>query len=226
MRAGRQGGCGADSRQFTELIVPVPLSRPLTPRVDQPRTHPREHPLIELQHYGEEHPEGFRDLLLDVHADAYRDRLDDPFVQRFPWFVDHWTKLPGFSCVVGYDSEGEPVGYAYGAPLAECFEWWRGHLEPAPQASSTYAVSEIMVRPRWRGQGLSDRLHCALLGQRGEDLAVLLVDTEHLKVRALYESWGYRKVGEQRSFKEAPLFAVMVRALREATGRQHLRRSA
>ncbi len=169
--------------------------------------------MIDLQHYGEQHPEGFRDLLIDVHADAYQDQMDDPFVQRFPWFVDHWRKLPGFSCVVGYDGEGEPVGYAYGAPLAVGREWWRGHLEPAPQASSTYAVSEVMVRPRWRKQGLSEQLHNALLERRGEDLAVLLVDTEHPKVQALYETWNYRKVGEQRPFEDAPLYAVMVRTL-------------
>ncbi|GAA3804014.1 hypothetical protein GCM10022403_042460 [Streptomyces coacervatus] len=29
--------------------------------------------------------------LIDVHADAYADQMDDPIHQRFAWFVDHWT---------------------------------------------------------------------------------------------------------------------------------------
>jgi hypothetical protein len=43
----------------------------------------------------------------------------------------------------------------------------------------------------------------------------LLVDAEHDKVQRLYESWGYRKIQEQKPFEDSPLFAVMVRDLRE-----------
>lgn len=85
--------------------------------------------MIELRHYQQDAlPEGFRRTLLDVHADAYADELvTDEFVQRFPWFVDHWTSLAGFACVVAYDGD-EPVGFAYGAPLAAGREWWREHI--------------------------------------------------------------------------------------------------
>lgn len=169
--------------------------------------------MIELRHYrGDELPDGFRQMLIDVHADAYADQADDPFVQRFPWFVDHWTARPGFTCAVAYD-DGQPAGYAYGAPLANGREWWRGHLEPESAATRTYAVSEVMVRPRWRKQGLSERVHEALLSGREEALAVLYVDTTHPRVQKLYESWRYRKVGEHRPFEDAPLYAVMVREL-------------
>lgn len=82
-----------------------------------------------------------------------------------------------------------------------------GHL-------STYAVSEVMVRPGWRKQGISERLHEALLKERTEDLAVLLVDVTHPKVQALYESWGYAKAGEQQPFADSPVYAVMVKELR------------
>ncbi|MFD7894115.1 GNAT family N-acetyltransferase [Streptomyces sp. NPDC059743] len=153
-----------------------------------------------------------RQTLLDVHADAYADAMDDPFTQRFAWFVDHWGGRPGFSCMVGYDGN-EPVGYSYGAPATPGREWWRAHLDPAPERSRTFAVSELMVRPRWRKTGASVRLHRALLDGRDEDLAVLTVDTKHPKVQALYESWGYRKVGEDQPFPDSPLFAVMLAEL-------------
>ncbi|MFF4549776.1 GNAT family N-acetyltransferase [Streptomyces sp. NPDC001435] len=159
-------------------------------------------------------PEGFRQMLIDVHADAYADQMDDPFHQRFAWFVDHWTGMEGFSCVVAYDGE-EPIGFAYGAPLAPGREWWRSTgYEPNNGYTSTYAVSEVMVRPGWRKQGISERLHEALLKERTEDLAVLLVDVTHPKVQELYKSWGYAKVGEQQPFADSPVYAVMVQDLR------------
>lgn len=69
------------------------------------------------------------------------------------------------------------------------------------------------MRPQWRKQGVSDRLHEALLTERGEDLAVLLVDVTHPKVHALYETWGYEKAGDQQPFADSPVYAVMVKRL-------------
>lgn len=59
----------------------------------------------------------------------------------------------------------------------------------------------------------ADLLHGALLKERDEDLAVLLVDVSHPKVQGLYETWGYMKAGEQRPFADSPLYAVMVKSL-------------
>ncbi|MFP8961235.1 GNAT family N-acetyltransferase [Streptomyces nanhaiensis] len=134
---------------------------------------------LDLRHYTHEDLPRIRQTLLDVHADACADQMDDPFVQRFPWFVDHWGGNPGFSRAIGYDCD-EPVGYAYGAPATPGREWWRKFLDPAPEASRTFVLS---------------------------------VDVEHPKVRALYESWGYRKAGEQQPFADSPLFAVMLAGL-------------
>ncbi|MFJ9847006.1 GNAT family N-acetyltransferase [Kitasatospora sp. NPDC101155] len=158
-------------------------------------------------------PDGFRDLLLAVHADAYADQADDPFIQRFPWFVDHWTTRPGFTCAVAYDDQGEPTGFAYGAPLPYGREWWRDHLPQEPENPSTYGLSELMVRPRWRKTGTSTALHQALLANRPEHLAVLCVDPDHPRVQALYESWGYRPIGIRQPFPDSPRYAVMLRHL-------------
>ncbi|GAA4805241.1 GNAT family N-acetyltransferase [Streptomyces ziwulingensis] len=169
---------------------------------------------IDLRHYGRGSlPAGFRQMLIDVHADAYADAMDDAFNRRFPWFVDHWSGTDGFTCVVAFDAD-EPTGFAYGALLQPGREWWRStDFEPDEGSTATYAVSEVMVRPRWRKQGISDRLHEALLKERGEDLAVLLVDVTHPKVRKLYETWGYEKVGERQPFADSPVYAVMVKRL-------------
>jgi GNAT superfamily N-acetyltransferase len=169
--------------------------------------------LIELRHYHHGHlPDGFRQLLLDVHADVYAAEMDDPFVQRFPWFVDHWSSREGFVCAVGYDDE-EPAGYAYGAPLTAPREWWRKHIDLGSE-SSTFGVSELMVRDHWRKTGASQQLHDALLANRKEHIAAICFDVSHPKVQALYESWGYHKVGEDQPFADSPVLGVMVKRLR------------
>lgn len=85
--------------------------------------------------------------------------------------------------------------------------------------SSTYAFSELMVRPRWRKTGASEQLHEALFAARPEALAVLLVDPSHSKVVELYGSWGYRKVGSRQPFADSPNYAVMLRELGSSPSR-------
>ncbi|GLF96502.1 GNAT family N-acetyltransferase [Streptomyces yaizuensis] len=154
-----------------------------------------------------------RQALIDVHADVYADAMDDAFNQRFPWFVDHWGSDRTFDCVIAYDGD-EPVGFAYGAPSAPYREWWREHLGTVPVAHRTFAYSELAVRTAWRRTGTAALVTRALLDGRKEDLVVLLVDITHPRVQALYESWGFRKVGERRPpVPGAPLCAVMLAGL-------------
>ncbi|MEU1554300.1 GNAT family N-acetyltransferase [Streptomyces scabiei] len=149
-----------------------------------------------------------RQDIIDVHADAYQDAMDDEFNQKFPWFVDHWGGNPDFDCVIAYDGD-DPVGFAYGAPATPYREWWREHM-PAPEKDATFSFSELAVRTAYRGTGLAEQLTRALLDGRDEDLVVLLVDTEHPRVQATYEAWSFRKVGERQPFPDSPRYAVMV----------------
>ncbi|ANW21943.1 hypothetical protein [Streptomyces clavuligerus] len=153
-----------------------------------------------------------RQALIDVHHDAYAEAMGEEFPQRFPWFVDHWGGHPDFDCVIAFDAD-EPVAFAYGAPAAPYRETWREHLVTAPVKSRTFSFSELAVRTAWRKTGTSELVVRSLLGERTEDLVVLLVDTEHPRVQALYESWGFRKVGERQPFPDAPVCAVMLAEL-------------
>ncbi|MFC8663948.1 GNAT family N-acetyltransferase [Streptomyces sp. NPDC057199] len=170
--------------------------------------------MIDLRHYGHDDLSQIRQVLLDVHADIPEYHVGSEFDERFPWFVDHWGGQPEYRCVIGYD-ETEPVGFVYGAPATKGREWWRDTPYPEPKSSLTFAVSELMVRPKWRKSGVAEELHRALLEGRPEDLAVLLVDVTHPKVQERYESWGYKKAGERQPFADSPVYAVLVKELFE-----------
>ncbi|MBO3679482.1 GNAT family N-acetyltransferase [Streptomyces sp. NEAU-YJ-81] len=167
---------------------------------------------LDVRHFTHADLPEIRQTLIDVHADAQAEAMDDEFNQRFPWFVDHWGGNPEFSCVIAFDGD-KAVGFAYGAPASPGREWWRDYLDPAPDKDVTFSYSELAVIPEWRKQGLAERLTRTLMAGRDEVLAVLLVDTEHPRVQALYESWGFRKVGERQPFPDSPLFAVMLAEL-------------
>ncbi|MFE4594554.1 GNAT family N-acetyltransferase [Streptomyces laurentii] len=169
-------------------------------------------PMPKVRRFTQEDLPRIRQALIDIHADAYADTMDNQFNQRFPWFVDHWGGHPAFTCVIAFEGE-TPVGFAYGAPARPYREWWREHLEDVPAKHETFAFSELAVRTRFRGTGTASLITRALLQRRTEDLVVLLVDTAHPKVQAVYESWGFEKVGERRPFPDAPTCAVMLSEL-------------
>lgn len=171
---------------------------------------------LDLRHYGHAEAAAIRPLLLDVHDEVY-EGSGDPLAGRevFAEFVDHWAGREGFACVVGYD-QGEPVGYAYGAPLGAVTAWWADVNPPPPaeftaeSGARTFALSELMVRTPWRKTGAARGIHDALIGSRPEQRVTLLVRRAHGKVRALYEGWGYRAVGDVVPFEGAPDLCAMV----------------
>ncbi len=112
--------------------------------------------------------------------------------------------------------EGGPVGYAYGSMLKPG-GWWKGHRRPSDLRGSVFALSEFMVIPKWRGTGRAQQIHDALLKEVTAGLVTLLVETERPRVQAMYERWGYSRVGEVDPADDSPGYAVMVRKLQVAT---------
>ncbi|MET9510744.1 GNAT family N-acetyltransferase [Streptomyces flavidovirens] len=167
---------------------------------------------LDVRHFTHEDLPQIRQTLIDLHAEAQGADRDDEFKKKFPWFVDHWGGNPDFACVIAYDGK-EAVGFAYGAPAVPEREWWREHLDPAPEKSQTFSYSELAISPKWRKKGVAELLTRALFEGRDEDLAVLLVDIKHPRVQALYEDWGFRKVGERQPFPDSPVYAVMLAEL-------------
>ncbi|WP_125262301.1 GNAT family N-acetyltransferase [Streptomyces alboflavus] len=173
---------------------------------------------MDLKTYTHQDAAAIRGMLLDMQ-DAVYDGEADRFRarERFAQFVDMWSSKEGWSCVIGFD-EGEPTGFAYGAPFG-AGGWWKGSARPtsvAPEAS-VFALSELKVLKKWRKTGASEELHRALVLTRDEGVATLLVDVTHPKVVSLYERWGYVKVGEQKPYEDSPTFAIMAKHLTAGT---------
>jgi GNAT superfamily N-acetyltransferase len=97
-------------------------------------------------------------------------------------------------------AEDRLIGFAYGATLGPCTNWWDNLLAPLPKAyivesgERTFAIIDFGVRKPWRGQGIGRRLHDELLGDRREERATLAILPEAIATRAIYERWGWRKV--------------------------------
>ncbi|MEK8173506.1 GNAT family N-acetyltransferase [Streptomyces sp. M19] len=76
-----------------------------------------------------------------------------------------------------------------------------------------FAISELMVRPAWRRQGIARVLHNALLTDRPEELATILVDPKNTPARSAYYAWGWKKLGDIQPFDNSPVFESLTKRL-------------
>lgn len=180
---------------------------------------------VEITHYTADHLSQIRQILLDVHAEVrHRDfGLTAPFydVDRFNERLSSYASRPSWAAVVGHE-DGEPVGFCFGVALGPDTRWWQSMTTELPEGYTvedgkrTVALNEIVVRKPWRGRGVAWQLHEAWLSQRTEQRVTLLVNPAagDGAVQAVYEAWGYRKVGDQQPFPDSPVFAAMTRPVR------------
>ncbi|MFC0600015.1 GNAT family N-acetyltransferase [Streptomyces palmae] len=158
--------------------------------------------------------------ILTVYAEAFADRLGEEFhsVPRFDERLGWNAEVPGFSAVIGYISD-RPAGFAYGCTLQPGTRWWNGLDSSVPATAieetgtRTFALSELMVIDTARGTGVARQIHDALLHDRDEQRATLLVEQAHERVRARYEEWGYQRLGTLIPFPDAPTYDAMLLAL-------------
>ncbi|MDQ2883105.1 MAG: GNAT family N-acetyltransferase [Actinomycetota bacterium] len=164
-----------------------------------------------------------RDIVALIHRDAYaadnasRDAFasDSAFMQRF----DAYTSRSEFDLVIAYRGD-EPIGQTWGWALGPTTAWWddlAGEPEPGftvEDGHRTFALSELMVRQCWTGQGVAHALHDELLQRRRETRATLLVRPENTTAYRAYTRWGWRPVGHLRpAWPDAPLMDVLIMPL-------------
>ncbi|MBT2387502.1 GNAT family N-acetyltransferase [Streptomyces sp. ISL-11] len=162
-----------------------------------------------------------RSVLADLYEEAYAEKLDGAFRSR-PAFLDRlaaYVQRPGFELVAA-DDGGTLVGYVFGFGIAPSGTWWGGfrgelpeHVRRLTEQEKVFAISELMVRPARRRQGIARRLHDALLVSRNEELGTILVDPKNAPARTAYYSWGWEKLGDIQPFDNSPVFESLVKRL-------------
>jgi GNAT superfamily N-acetyltransferase len=143
------------------------------------------------------------DELCEVYADAYGAVPGEDTHQKSSAFRERATAaLRGvnYSLVTAYVGD-ELVGFAFGYSLQPERGWWDGLQPPPPggfteeTGSRTVVLAEIEVRRAWQGKGLGRAVHDAFLSQRSEERATLASNPQAADTHALYEHWGWQKMG-------------------------------
>ena len=172
---------------------------------------------FEFRHFRDIEP--VWDTLIEVYAEVRADRLHDPHysVERYGERLARHASEPGWETVVAYDGN-EAVGYAYGNTIEFGDRYWKRITSPLPESLTqipTLALKEIMVRVPWRKTGASIGIHDSLLAARSETQVTLMVNplAGDGKVHSLYETWGYRDIGESQPSPDSPVLMAMVRAI-------------
>lgn len=177
-------------------------------------------PPLFFRRYGPADARVIRRTVEEIYRDSYSDKQQaDPFSAADAWMrrFDVYAAISGFDLVITYAADEEPVGQAWGWPLAAQSDWWTGLLsEPAPgftveDGSRTFALSEIMVRGAYTGQGIAHALHDELLRGRSEERATLLVGPANTFAYRAYTRWGWQQVAQLRpDCPDAPMFDVLI----------------
>ena len=138
----------------------------------------------------------------ELHRQRLRGLLDDPT----------------FGIAVAWAGQ-ELIGFAYGFGLAPDTHRWSRLTERLPDEMTaewpgrTFLLFDFAVRHSYRGLGVGRRLHDVLLGSRSEQRATLTVQPTAVDTQAIYEHWGWRRVGQVEGGPQAaaPMFDTYLR---------------
>ncbi|MFC9433969.1 GNAT family N-acetyltransferase [Nocardia sp. NPDC057030] len=155
-----------------------------------------------------------------VYRAAHRSQQGDPWYHPAKFWErleERYAPIPGFELVAGW-RDGRLAGYAFGTPYRHPAEVRAKAAQVFPElaaetsAAPVYIFREFSVHPAHQRQGYGRIIHDAVLAERPERLAYLLVRVEN-PAKALYESWGWRVIGHARPFADWPVMDEMAKRL-------------
>jgi len=144
------------------------------------------------------------DELCEVYADAYGEVAgEDPNVKAAAFRQRALSALEARNYeLVTAHADGRIVGFVFGYSLRPEREWWKG-LNPEPPegfttetGDRTVVLAEIEVLKAWQGRGVGHALHDEFLRDRHEERATLAANPAATATHALYEGWGWTRMGK------------------------------
>lgn len=156
-----------------------------------------------LAHHPADGARALLDEICVVYADAYGQVPGEDSALKVSAFRGRATKAltrPGYDLMTAHEGD-ELAGFVFGYALTADTHWW-DDLTPRPSpdflrenGTRTFVMAEIEVGQKWQGSGVGRALHDAILGRRGEERATLATGPGAETARAIYERWGWQKVG-------------------------------
>ncbi|ONK11038.1 hypothetical protein [Streptomyces sp. MP131-18] len=146
-----------------------------------------------------------REDLADLYAESttagtdvdYRSRED--FLRRLADDV----RQPGFGMLIAETTT--LAGCAFGFPVGRGSSWWHGFDGPLPPdvehltaSGRVFSITAIVVHPRERDRGLTERLQKRLFADHQVSLGVTLVDRADEYAARAFSALGWRQIGELR----------------------------
>lgn len=178
-------------------------------------------PDAELRHYTGHEFNTIRNTAIDLYREAFAHEIDKPFwsVQRYSQRIDRHAAMTGFTAVIAYTTNAQPIGFAYGIPLPAITRWWVTIQPPLTDPAftredghRTFALFEVIVKPGHQGHGIGQRIHDKLLAGRGEQRVTTATHHGNTHARTTYTKWGYHHIGtRQPQTPQAPLLDVYIR---------------
>jgi GNAT superfamily N-acetyltransferase len=158
------------------------------------------------------------DEISTVYLAAHQELQDNPWYSPAKFWErleQLYAPIPGFELTAGW-ADDELVGYAFGSPFRRPETVWNKAIRVFPQLAPkapdepVYMFREFAVHPHHQGNGYARIIHDALLSERPERLAYLLVRVGN-RARQLYESWGWHAIGRTQPFADSPVMDEMAR---------------